>query len=51
MPSNINQMYIYEKNLGSCMAVNANHPEEKRRWSMASGYLHFIRVPRQAAIN
>lgn len=24
------------------MAINANHPEERRRWSLAHGYLHFL---------
>lgn len=42
MPPSFSEMYAYDKQLGGCMAVNLNHPEEKRRWSMAHGYLHFL---------
>jgi Zn-dependent peptidase ImmA (M78 family) len=27
---------------GGCIAVNANHPEERRRWSAAHEYAHFL---------
>ncbi len=42
MPSAFSEMYSYDRWLGGCMAVNLNHPEERRRWSMAHGYLHFL---------
>lgn len=48
MPSTYSEIYAYEDRLGACMAVNLNHPEERRRWSMSHGYLHFLvhrRVP------
>lgn len=42
MPSKYAEMYTYTEQLGGCMAINANHPEERRRWSLAHGYLHFL---------
>lgn len=42
MPSAYSEMYAYDDRLGACMAVNLNHPEERRRWSMSHGYLHFL---------
>ncbi|NEN93318.1 MAG: ImmA/IrrE family metallo-endopeptidase [Okeania sp. SIO3H1] len=42
MPSKYSEMYTYDEKLGGCMAINANHPEERRRWSLAYGYLHFL---------
>ncbi|MDZ7721062.1 MAG: XRE family transcriptional regulator [Balneolaceae bacterium] len=42
MPANFSEMYNYHDYLGGCMAVNANHPEVRRRWSMSHGYAHFL---------
>ncbi len=42
MPSKYSEVYSYDERLGGCMAINANHPEERRRWSLAHGYLHFL---------
>ncbi|NES65979.1 MAG: ImmA/IrrE family metallo-endopeptidase [Okeania sp. SIO2D1] len=42
MPSKYSGVYTYDEKLGGCMAINANHPEERRRWSLAYGYLHFL---------
>jgi Zn-dependent peptidase ImmA (M78 family)/DNA-binding XRE family transcriptional regulator len=42
MPQKYSEVYSYNEQVGSCMAINANHPEERRRWSMAHGYLHFL---------
>jgi Zn-dependent peptidase ImmA (M78 family)/DNA-binding XRE family transcriptional regulator len=40
-------VYCYDERLGGCMAINANHPEERRRWSLAHGYLHFLAYRRK----
>jgi len=40
--SNFSEMYYYDEELGGCLAVNQNHPEERRRWSLAHGYAHFL---------
>ena len=43
-------MYTYDEKLGGCMAINANHPEERRRWSLAHGYLHFLAHRRKSVV-
>lgn len=35
-------MYSYTADLGGCIAVNSLHPEERRRWSLAHDYAHFL---------
>jgi Zn-dependent peptidase ImmA (M78 family)/DNA-binding XRE family transcriptional regulator len=42
MPARFSEIYSYDQQLGACMAINQNHYEERRRWSMAHGYLHFL---------
>ncbi|WP_017327535.1 XRE family transcriptional regulator [Synechococcus sp. PCC 7336] len=42
MPAKYSEIYSYDEQLGGCMAINLNHYEERRRWSMAHGYLHFL---------
>lgn len=41
-PSKFSAMYIYSDQLGGCIAVNSLHPEERRRWSLAHDYGHFL---------
>jgi len=40
--SGFSEMYYYDEELGACLAINQNHPEERRRWSLAHGYAHFL---------
>jgi Zn-dependent peptidase ImmA (M78 family) len=40
--SNFSAIYLYDEQIGGCIAVNANHPEERRRWSLAHDYGHFL---------
>ncbi len=35
-------MFVYSDDYGGCIAVNAKHPEEKRRWSVAHEFGHFL---------
>lgn len=42
MPAKYSEIYNYNNKVGGCIAVNAQHPEERRRWSLAHGYLHFL---------
>lgn len=42
MPAKYSEIYSYDEQLGGCMAINSDHYEERRRWSMAHGYLHFL---------
>lgn len=42
MPPKFSEIYSYNPELGGCLGINSNHPEERRRWSLAHGYLHFL---------
>lgn len=35
-------IYTYDERAGGCIAINSDHPEERRRWSLAHDYLHFL---------
>ena len=35
-------MFVYSEEYGGCIAVNANHPEERRRLSGVHEYAHFL---------
>lgn len=41
-PSKFSEIYSYTDELGGCMAVNCAQPEQRRRWSLAHGYAHFL---------
>lgn len=42
LPSRVAGAFSYTEELGGCILVNAVHPEERRRWSMAHEYGHFL---------
>lgn len=39
---NFSAIYFFEHNIGGCIAINKYHPEERRRWSLAHEYGHFL---------
>lgn len=41
-PSKYSAMYLFDHELGGCIAINRLHPEERRRWSLAHDYGHFL---------
>ena len=41
-PGKFSAIYLYEEQVGGCIAVNSNHPEDRRRWSLAHDYGHFL---------
>ena len=51
MPARFSEIYSYDQQLGACMAINQNHCEERRRWSMAHGYLHFLAHRRKPVLD
>ena len=51
MPPKYSEIYSYDDQLGGCMAINAGHYEERRRWSMAHGYLHFLAHRRKPVVD
>jgi Zn-dependent peptidase ImmA (M78 family)/DNA-binding XRE family transcriptional regulator len=42
LPAKFSAIYLYDDQVGGCIAVNRNHPEERRRWSLAHDYGHFL---------
>ena len=42
MPSRLAGIFAYNDELGGCIAINTRHPEERRRWSLAHEYGHFL---------
>lgn len=50
MPSRIAAMFGYTEDLGGCIAVNAHHPEERRRMSIGHDYAHFLENRYQAEV-
>jgi Zn-dependent peptidase ImmA (M78 family)/DNA-binding XRE family transcriptional regulator len=42
LPSKFSAMYLYDHQLGGCIALNSEHHEERRRWSLAHDYGHFL---------
>ncbi len=50
MPPKYSGVYSYNEQLGGCIAINANHPEERWRWSLAHEYLHFLAHRRQPVL-
>ena len=42
LPSRVAGIFSFTEELGGCIVVNARHPEERRRWSMAHEYGHFL---------
>lgn len=42
MPGRVSGMYFPHQKLGRCIAINTNHPEARRRWSLAHEYAHFL---------
>lgn len=51
MPAKYSEIYSYDDQLGGCMTINLGHYEERRRWSMAHGYLHFLAHRRKPVID
>ncbi len=42
LPSRVAGMFSYTEELGGCIAVNARHPLDRQRWSLAHEYGHFL---------
>jgi Zn-dependent peptidase ImmA (M78 family)/DNA-binding XRE family transcriptional regulator len=51
MPAKYSEIYSYDEQVGACMAINLDHGEERRRWSMAHGYLHFLAHRRKSVVD
>lgn len=42
LPSHVAGLFVYAEPLGGCVAVNARHPVERQRWSLAHEFGHFL---------
>ena len=42
LPLRVAGMFAYTEDLGACIAVNRNHPQERRALSLAQEYGHFL---------
>ena len=51
LPSRVAGLFAYTEELGGCIAVNARHPMERRRWSIAHEYGHFLTSRFQSEIS
>jgi len=42
MPSRIAGVFAYNEDLGACIGINNKHPRDRRNWSLAHEYGHFL---------
>jgi Zn-dependent peptidase ImmA (M78 family)/transcriptional regulator with XRE-family HTH domain len=50
MPSKVSGVFAYNDILGGCIGINSNHPRDRRNWSLAHEYGHFLTNRYQAEI-
>lgn len=50
MPSKIAGAFAYNEDLGACIGINSNHPRDRRQWSLAHEFGHFLMHRFQAEI-
>lgn len=43
LPADVAALFIWSDELGGCVGINAKHPRERRRWSLAHEAGHFFR--------
>jgi Zn-dependent peptidase ImmA (M78 family)/DNA-binding XRE family transcriptional regulator len=42
MPSLISGLFVYNDSLGGCIGINSNHPRDRRNWSLAHEFGHYL---------
>jgi Zn-dependent peptidase ImmA (M78 family)/DNA-binding XRE family transcriptional regulator len=50
LPSQVAGLFVYVDGLGGCIGVNINHPAERRRWTMAHEYAHYLSARDRAEV-
>ena len=50
MPSKIAGVFAYNDDFGACIGINSKHPRDRRQWSLAHEYGHFLMHRYQAEI-
>jgi len=43
IPASISAIFIWGDEIGACIALNRDHPPERRRWSLCHELAHFLR--------
>src|SRR6266852_4027901 len=43
MPATVSAVLIWSDQVGACVALNRDHPHERRRWSLLHELGHFLR--------
>lgn len=42
MPSSISGLFVFNDALGGCIGINSNHPRDRRNWSLAHEFGHYL---------
>lgn len=50
LPGDVAGLFVFAEPLGGCVAVNARHPVERQRWSLAHEYGHFLTTRTRAEV-
>jgi Zn-dependent peptidase ImmA (M78 family)/DNA-binding XRE family transcriptional regulator len=50
MPAKIAGVFAYNENLGACVGINLNHPRDRRNWSLAHEFGHFLMTRYQSEV-
>jgi Zn-dependent peptidase ImmA (M78 family) len=50
LPAQVAGLFVYVESVGGCVAANSNHPSERRRWTMAHEYAHFLSARSHAEV-
>lgn len=50
LPAKFSAIYLYDEQAGGCIAINSHHPEERRRWSLAHDYGHFLTYRQKSSV-
>jgi Zn-dependent peptidase ImmA (M78 family)/DNA-binding XRE family transcriptional regulator len=50
LPRHVAGLFVYVDELGGCIGVNINHPSERRRWTMAHEYAHYLATRDRAEV-
>jgi Zn-dependent peptidase ImmA (M78 family)/DNA-binding XRE family transcriptional regulator len=50
MPGKISGAFAYNDTLGGCIGLNASHPRDRRNWTLAHEYGHFVTNRFQAEV-
>lgn len=50
LPRQVAGLFVYVDELGGCIGVNISHPAERRRWTMAHEYAHYLATRNRAEV-